>query len=234
MRGWFITGTDTGVGKTALAAALLAALRRAGRDAAPAKPVQTGCPRGHPAPDLDFVLRAAGLAVPREEYAWMAPYRFEPPCSPHLAARRAGVRISLSVIERSLRRLAARHELLLVEGAGGVMVPLNPAHTMRDLMARLGLPVLVAARPGLGTINHTLLTLESLRGAGLRVAAVVLVQGRPGRRTYIDQDNEITLARRGRTPVRRLSYDRGLAAGRPGRSVDEAAGLLALLNGRCG
>ncbi len=183
MQSIFITGTDTGVGKTVVTAALLAGARERGIDAIPMKPVQTGCVRrasGLRAQDLDVALRQAELKPSDRERAQMAPYRFLPAVSPHWAAAEAGVEISLSRIVDCFRRLRARHEAVLVEGAGGVLVPLNKRETMRDLMCALGLPVLLVARPSLGTLNHTLLSLEGIRSAGLSVAGVVLNAAAPG------------------------------------------------------
>ena len=209
-QGLFITGTDTGVGKTVVTAALLTLLRARGVDAVPMKPVQTGCRRvrgGLHAPDLDFVLRMAGLHPPVEELSWMCPYRFAPACSPHLAARRAHADIRLGRIRDGFRRLGRRHAAVLVEGAGGVLVPLDARHTMLDLMQDLGLPVVLVARPGLGTLNHTLLSLAALRGAGLRIAGVLLVDTQPRRWGTIERDNAATIARLGRVPVLgRLPY----------------------------
>ncbi len=202
--GFFITGTDTGVGKTFVTAGLLAALRRRGMDAVPMKPVQTGCiPRGGAlcAPDLEACLTAAGLVPSTGERALMTPYTFRLACSPHLAAAQAGVRISLPRIGRAARALAAAHTCLIVEGAGGVLVPLNGRHTQLDLMRRLGYPVLLVARPGLGTINHTLLSLRALREAGLTVRGVVFNPTAPGRRGIIERDNVATVARLGRVTV---------------------------------
>ena len=131
----------------------------------------------------------------------MAPYAFRPACSPHLAAARAGVRIDLACITRAARALAAAHDFVVVEGAGGVLVPLDGRLTMVDLMRRLGLPVLLVARTGLGTINHTLLSLLALRENGLAVAGVVFNQSSPGRRGIIERDNVQTVARLGRVAV---------------------------------
>jgi dethiobiotin synthetase len=161
MKGFFVTGTDTNVGKTVLSALLVAAL-----DAVYWKPIQTGA-----AESSD--RRSVRLwAAPPEEHLLPECYCFEPPISPHLAAREAGVRIALDSIR--LPAAAAGHPWI-VEGAGGVMVPLNERDLMLDLMRHLGLPVVVAARTSLGTINHTLLTLAALRGAQLEVRGVVLI-----------------------------------------------------------
>jgi dethiobiotin synthase len=157
---FFITGTDTGVGKTVTSALLCAAL-----DALYWKPIQTGAREGT---DLNTVIRLAGL--PRDR-TLPETYRFAPPVSPHLAAQRAGVRISLQKIR--LPRIE-RVENLIVEGAGGVLVPVNREQLMVDVMKQLGLPVLLVSRTALGTINHTLLSLAALRSAKLDVRGVVL------------------------------------------------------------
>jgi dethiobiotin synthetase len=161
---FFITGTDTGVGKTVASALLCAAL-----DAIYWKPIQTGTREGT---DRETVMQLAEL--PRERTV-PETYRFAPPVSPHLAARRAGVRIELREI--GMPRIAAR-ENLIVEGAGGVLVPINESQLMADLMKHLKLPVLVVARTSLGTINHTLLSLAALRAARVRVRGIIMA-GKP-------------------------------------------------------
>jgi dethiobiotin synthetase len=161
MNGFFVTGTDTGVGKTVLSALLVAAL-----DGIYWKPVQTGATEGT---DRNFVRLWA--ACP-EERLLLERYYFDLPVSPHLAGRAAGIRIALDAFE--LPAPVANHPYI-VEGAGGAMVPLNEQDMMLDLMRHLGLPVVVAARTALGTINHTLLTLAALRGARLNVHGVVLI-----------------------------------------------------------
>ena len=161
MKGFFVTGTDTNVGKTVLSALLVAAL-----DAVYWKPVQTGASGST---DRSFVRL---WAAPQEEQLLPERYCFDPPVSPHLAAREAGVQIALDSIR--LPEPAAERPWI-VEGAGGVMVPLNERELMLDLMRHLGLPVVVAARTSLGTINHTLLTLSALRSAQIEVRGVVLI-----------------------------------------------------------
>jgi dethiobiotin synthase len=153
VRGLFVTGTDTGVGKTVLSAALM--LRYP--EACYWKPIQTG-----PDDDSGEVRRLSGGQVLDEGI------RLPDPVSPHLAARLAGMSIEIPSRSRD-------GAVYIVEGAGGVLVPLNDSQTMVDLMARFGLPVVVAARTGLGTINHTLLTVEVLRARGLRVAGVAMI-----------------------------------------------------------
>lgn len=158
---FFVTGTDTGIGKTVTSALLCAAL-----DAIYWKPIQTGSREGT---DRATVMRMAGL--PRERTIPEA-YCFAPPVSPHLAARLAGKRIDLRRI--SLPKLAAG-ENLIAEGAGGALVPVNEEQLMTDVMRRLRLPVLLVTRSSLGTINHTLLSLAALRAARLEIRGVIMV-----------------------------------------------------------
>jgi len=192
---FFITGTDTDVGKTSVAAALALGLKMAGRTVAPMKPVQTGCEPGTRcnAPDLDFCLRILDQNFEAE----MLPYAYDPPCSPHLAAGLAKEEIELPVITNAFASLQARYDAVVVEGAGGVMVPLNNQEMMLDLMVALGLPVVLAARPALGTLNHTLLSVRVLREAGLQVAGFVTVDTAPSTWTFIEEDNLATLITRG-------------------------------------
>ena len=211
-RGIFVTGTDTGVGKTLVAARMLAAFREAGRNVAPMKPVQTGCRLSKGkliAPDLMASLNAGGMRVSAAEKVDMAPDCFQPACSPHLAARLAGQRISLNHIERAYLRLSRNYDGVIVEGAGGVLVPLNTNESMLDLMRRLKLPVLLVARAGLGTINQTLLSLRILKDANLSVLGVVLNHVSPGRWGQIEDDNRRTIERLGRVKVLAcIRYDR--------------------------
>jgi dethiobiotin synthase len=201
MKSVFITGTDTGIGKTIVAASLLAAARARGIDAVPMKPVQTGCPRNLAAPDLEFCLRAAQFKPQPREQDWMCPYRFIPACSPHLAARLAHQRIQTGKITAAFRRLSSLHETVIVEGAGGVLVPIDEKNTMMDIMKALRIPVILVARASLGTINHTLLSLAELRRARVNVIGVVLVQSTPGKQGVIEKDNVRTIGKLGSTPV---------------------------------
>ncbi len=171
--GVIVTGTDTGVGKTHITAALLLALRECSLDALPMKPVQTGAENNR-APDLDFCLNAATLSCDAAQYDRLAPYRFPLPASPHLAAREAGVQIDPARILSAFRALRAAGHPLIVEGAGGLLVPLTESLLQIDLFLQLDLPFIVVARAGLGTLNHTLLTLEALRARRAHIAAVVL------------------------------------------------------------
>jgi dethiobiotin synthetase len=156
----FITGTDTGVGKTVLSALLVAAL-----DAIYWKPVQSGACEGT---DRDAVMRWAELP---HERTVPESYCFERPVSPHLAARMAGTRIGLETIQVP----QGYRSPLIVEGAGGVLTPLNDTQTILDLICGLRFSTIVASRTSLGTINHTLLTVRALRGAGVTVQGVVMI-----------------------------------------------------------
>lgn len=155
----FVTGTDTNVGKTVLSALLCAALRRHYW-----KPIQTGTVEGT---DRETVIRLAEISE-RETIA--ETYRFTPPVSPHLAARLAETRIDLDSIVRPRESTP-----LVIEGAGGVLVPINEHDLMIDLMARLAAPVVLATRTALGTINHTLLSVKALRDAGLTLKGVIMI-----------------------------------------------------------
>lgn len=163
-----MTGTDTGVGKTVVAAALARSLISAGMAVAAMKPAQTGVAEG--ADDLSFLTTAAG--VPPQLTA--APCCLDPPLAPEVAARLAGARIEVAPILEAFRKLRAQAEVVVVEGAGGLLVPLTSEVTMADLARVLALPLVVVARPQLGTLNHTALTVEAARARGLQVLGVIL------------------------------------------------------------
>jgi dethiobiotin synthase len=207
MRGLFVTGTGTDAGKTVAAAGFLRMLRERGLDAVPMKPVQTGAKRDadgtFTAPDLDVALNAAGLSPKPPERARMAPFLYEPPCSPHLAARLYGRPIDPDVVLEAAEWLSARHDALVVEGAGGVLVPIGEHRTMADLMSLLALPVVLVSPGGLGAINHALLSIEALRARGLRLLGVVMTETRPvpDVSRYIHEDNARTIAEAGRTTI---------------------------------
>jgi adenosylmethionine-8-amino-7-oxononanoate aminotransferase len=165
-----ITGTGTGVGKTVLAAALCAALRRRGMDCRAIKTVATGVPPGADAEDAVLLGGAMGTAASEAVLA-----TFALPRSPLAAAAAEGRELDVEALARSIEAAAAGCDLLLVEGVGGLLVPLAARHTVRDLLRRLDADVVIAALAGLGTINHTALTVEAALGSGLRLIGVVLV-----------------------------------------------------------
>ncbi len=173
--GFFVTGTDTGVGKTVASCGLVRALRAEGIDAGAMKPIETGVGADGPQ-DAQALRRAAGDLDPLAD---VCPIQLPLPAAPSVAAADAGSAIELEPIEDAFARIAARRAAVVVEGAGGLLVPIRDGlqgqgFDMADLAARLGLPLIVVARAALGTINHTLLTLEAAASRGLEVAGVVI------------------------------------------------------------
>jgi dethiobiotin synthetase len=199
VEGVFVTGTGTEVGKTVVAAVIARTLAAAGRDVAVFKPVVTGLDDPGE-PDHTLLRRAADCEQSDEE---IAPYRYGPPASPHLAAELAGEEIDPQRLRDAAAAAGRSSEILVCEGVGGLLVPLAPGYLVRDLAADLGLPLAIAASPGLGTINHTLLTIEAARGAGLAVGMVVLTPWpeAPGR---IEESNRETIAEIGGVRVESL------------------------------
>ena len=183
-RGVFIAGTDTAVGKTMVTAALAAWLRAAGYDVGVMKPVHTGCRRPHsrrPPPDSATLMRAASA---RDPIDLVTPYRLRRPLSPLAAARAEGRSIDPERLRAAYRALIHRHQIVLVEGSGGLLVPLTASSTVADMIAAWKLPLIVVARAGLGTLNHTLLTIEAARRRGILIGGIILNHDRPtaGRR----------------------------------------------------
>ena len=173
-RGLFITGTDTGVGKTVVAAGLVSLARMRGLRARALKPVETGCPvkSGMLYPEDGILLqRASGEDLTLDE---CVPFRFSLPASPHRAAAMEGRNLKMFDVVEHVLALAEEADLTIVEGAGGLMVPLDEKTMMVDLIERLAFPALLVARTTLGTINHTLLSLEAHRRRGIPAAGIVL------------------------------------------------------------
>ena len=195
MRGVFVTGTGTEVGKSVVAASICAALAARGERVAAFKPVVTGLDEepGEFGRDHELLASAASSGQAPDE---VAPYRFGPPVSPHLAAELAGVTIEPAELVAAARA----HELVVCEGVGGLLVPITPGYLVRDLAVDLALPVVIAAPPGLGTINHSLLTVEAARAAGLRVAGVVMTPW-PEEPTPMERSNRATVEQLGRVAV---------------------------------
>jgi dethiobiotin synthetase len=175
IKGIFVTGTDTDVGKTVIAAGLTAALRRRGVRAVYFKPIQSGCPEegGRLIPtDAKFARDLAGLSEPLE---LLAPVALRLPLAPGVAAAREGVAVDLGLVAAAIQELSSRYDFFVVEGAGGLYVPLiGTSFLVLDLIRWLRLPLLVVARAGLGTINHTALTVMAARQAGIEVAGIIL------------------------------------------------------------
>jgi dethiobiotin synthetase len=173
-RGFFFTGTDTGVGKTVIAGALAKALTAAGRRVGVMKPFESGCRRENgqliPA-DALFLKKMAGAA---DDLSLICPYALARPLAPGVAAPAENIVIDIETVTTAFARIAARYDLVLVEGAGGLMVPVSEQLLTADLIRLLGLPVIIIARTTLGTINHTLLTVKQAQSEGLEVRGIIL------------------------------------------------------------
>jgi dethiobiotin synthetase len=168
--------------------ALARALVAAGLDVGVAKPVQSGAPADDPKGDTMLLRAAAAVEDAPDE---ICPFSFEAPLAPLVAARLAGRSLELDAVAAAVEALGSRHDVLLVEGAGGLLVPVGESWTIADLAVRLGLPLLVVARAGLGTVNHTLLTVEAARRRGLQVAGVVLNGRRDSPDRSVDTNPEL-------------------------------------------
>ena len=199
MRGVFVTGTGTEVGKTVVAAVIANGLAAGGQRVAAFKPAVTGLDEGGE-PDHEILRRAARSAQVDDE---IAPYRFGPPASPHLAAEWAGEPIDPAKLVELARGASASADVLVCEGVGGLLVPLTPGYLVRDLARELEMPLVVVASPGLGTINHTLMTLEAARAVGLQAACVVFTPW-PDEPGPIEISNRATVAALGGVPVELL------------------------------
>ncbi|HEU4867643.1 MAG TPA: dethiobiotin synthase [Actinomycetota bacterium] len=171
MRGIFVTGTDTGVGKTVITAGVAAALRSEGMDVGVCKPIQSGHLATDPEGDTIQLLSLSGV---EDAPAMVNRYSFSAALAPLVAARLEDQTISADEVIGHVAQMDGVHDSLLVEGAGGFMVPLAPGWTVANLAGTLGFPVLIVARPGLGTVNHTVMTAMMIQASGLEVAGVVL------------------------------------------------------------
>ncbi len=201
----FVAGTDTGVGKTFITALLAKAFVDQGIDVRVQKWVSTG--NSNFSEDCVFIYELLGNksdktihGLPDTTGSDTAPYCLPLPASPHLAAEQAGVTIKTKVIRDALFRLESSCEILIVEGVGGVLVPLSRDLLLADLVADLKLPVLLVARSGLGTLNHTLLTLEALRHRNIQCVGVLL-NSQGGEDSSIVRDNQRTIAEMGQVEV---------------------------------
>jgi dethiobiotin synthetase len=209
VRGLFVTGTDTGVGKTVLAGSVIAALVADGRPVRALKPLITGMDDARDEdwpPDHELLARAAGCSPEQ-----VALFTYGPAVSPHLAAELAGEPIEPAELRARILAAATPEQILIVEGVGGLLVPLADGYDVRRLAGDLGFPLIIAARPGLGTINHTLLTLAAARDAGLTVAGVVMTPW-PEMPSAIETSNRQTIERLGEVIVSTLPW---LARGEP-------------------
>lgn len=196
MRGWFVTGTDTEVGKTVIAGALAKLLRERGRRLGVFKPVATGCRRdlraGLVSDDADFLAHCGDVD---QDLETTNPVRYGGDLAPMVAAEHTRRPIDWAAIDRSWERIEQAADWVVIEGAGGLLVPIDKKKNMADLARRFGLPLIIVARAGLGTINHTLLTIEAARQRKLEVAAVVINGYHPASATLAEETNPVLISR---------------------------------------
>lgn len=181
-QGLFITGTDTGVGKTWAALALMAALQAQGKQVAGMKPVASGCEETPEGLRNDDALRLQAQSSCANEYGLVNPYAFAPPIAPHIAAELSGMNINLDVIADAYRALARQNKIVVVEGIGGWRVPLGEKTTLADLVCALNLSVILVVGVRLGCINHALLTVEAIKGDGVPFTGWIASRIDPGYR----------------------------------------------------
>jgi dethiobiotin synthetase len=199
-KGYFITGTDTGVGKTVVTALLASILRRQGLHVGVMKPVETGCPQDGDQlipQDSLFLRQISGCTAPQE---LVTPYAFVEPLAPAIAAERAGVTIEMKHIRGCYEQLLAEHDIVLVEGAGGLLVPLTAQFTMHDIAVELDLPVLIVVCNRLGAINHAALTVSIARERS-QVLGIVLNHIQAPDNDLAMQTNVDALRRWGKAPL---------------------------------
>ena len=199
--GLLVTGTDTGIGKTLIAGAIAANLRKAGVRVGVLKPAASGCVRrreGLVSEDAEFLAHCADAPHPLDI---VAPQRFAEPLAPAVAAQRMSVELDWEAIQRSMNMIARESDVLIVEGVGGIMVPMDAKHTMLDVARWLKLPAVVVARPNLGTINHTILTVNALRGAGVKVAGVMVNRYPAEMPGVAEETNPRAIEKWGKAPV---------------------------------
>lgn len=206
MKGFFITGTDTNVGKTVVTAGLLCWLRKNNVNAIPMKPVQTGAMESAGnfySQDLAFCLKSCDLELTQKEIRLLSPFCYKTACSPHLAGKIAGKYPDINTIIKNLKAVNDIYDCVLVEGAGGIMVPLNKTKTMLDLMREINFPIILVTRSTLGTVNHTLLSINKLRDSELEIAGVVVNDTVPEHKknNFIREDNISTISKLGRVKI---------------------------------
>lgn len=197
--GFFITGTDTGVGKTIITAALVKAAQHLGFKAMGMKPIETGCrktvcSRQHTEYRNNFLIPLDGkflreISGTEESLDLITPVRFENPLAPMPASEMEGISIDIRAITDAFAALAHIYNVLIIEGVGGILVPITKDYSVLDMAKDFGLPVIVVTRPGLGTINHTLLTVKCALNEGLTVAGVIINNSRPAEGTIAEQTN---------------------------------------------
>lgn len=211
-RGFFITGTDTGVGKTIITAALIKAAHLLGFKACGMKPIETGCKRE------EFKVKSSKLKVKDmlipsdgtflgeitgtgESIDLITPIRFENPLAPFPASEIENMPVDLDKIKTAYKELSNKYDVIIVEGIGGLLVPIKRGHFVIDLAKDFGLPIIVVSKPGLGTINHTMLTVNYAIKEGLDVAGIIINHTRPPERTLAENTNPEIIRRLSPVPV---------------------------------
>ncbi len=199
--GLFVTATDTGVGKTIIASAIARTLHQRGKRVAVLKPAASGCYHSREAwvsEDAEMLAAASDTHHPLD---LICPNRFEEPLAPAVAARRARGEMDYAAIDRSVQIMSRDADCFVVEGVGGVLVPMDDRYVLRDLIVAFGVPAIIVARAGLGTINHTLLTIESLRSVGVEVLGVVINQYPADNASVAEETNPREIERISRVPI---------------------------------
>ncbi len=174
IKGLFVTGTDTNVGKTVIAAGLAGLFKQKGLKVGVMKPIQTGAIKRKGklvSLDIELMIKTSGII---EDIDLLNPYCLEPSVAPLVASQITGIKIDIKKILAAYTKLTSRYEIVIVEGAGGLLVPILSNYLMIDLIKDLNLPILIVAKPSLGTINHTLLTIRQAQSQGIRVLGVVI------------------------------------------------------------
>lgn len=200
-KGIFITGTDTGVGKTFVAAGLIKAIRGKGINVCPMKPVETGCriKKGRLVPaDAVKLLKASGI---EESLEAVNPYRFRQPLAPAVAAENEGIVIKRSNIISAYKRLSKSYDFIVIEGAGGIMTPVYKEYLCLDMIKNFALSVIIVSRPGLGTINHSLLTIEAARSRGVNVHGLIINHAADKGKDLSEKSNPEIIESIGRVPI---------------------------------
>ncbi len=201
MKGYFITGTDTNVGKTVVTACLATLFKSRGEDVGVMKPIETGvdpeCSSSANS-DAKFLIEVSGVQDALED---VCPYRFKPAASPYQASRLEGKELDPKKILERFRTLQSRHSMMLVEGVGGLMVPITSCYNVVDLAIQVDLPLIIVSRIQLGTLNHTLLTINAARQHGLKVAGVILNPVHEGALDAIEEEQASLIEELSDTPI---------------------------------
>lgn len=225
MAGLFVTGTDTDIGKTHIALGLMAALQQRGLRVAAMKPVSAGCEPGGPEGGRglrnDDALQLSAQSSVSIPYQTLNPYAFEPAIAPHIAAQAVGVTMRLDVLARACAEIEAQADLVVVEGAGGWLVPVNTRETLADLAVALGFPVVLVVGVRLGCLNHALLSAESIRARGLKLAG--WVANEISTQAVCVEENIAALSQRLRVPLLGcVPFDGQASATRTATNLDVA------------